>query len=200
MPPDNISTEQIEETSNSLPQKRAKRPPDDNLQQLKATSINAAKTDDHLTGAEHLISQQSTNSEDARNQQPLMNGTFKFILPSEEDYGLAPEKNLDPKSAGLKSSRTTGVWHKILEENHSAQIKKKSLLGHLVCSEETQKNSRKNSRIRHFPYSRIWGSQDRRSVQSFSFKICFRLWIKKGKGETSRYKDLMPFWRFWNLS
>ena len=39
----------------------------------------------------------------------------------------------------MKSLRTRGVWHKSLEELHSAQIKEKSLLGHLVCSEETQR-------------------------------------------------------------
>ena len=51
---------------------------------------------------------------------------------------FAPEKNFEPKSTGLKSSRTTGVRHKSLEENHSAWIKERSLLGHM-CSEETQK-------------------------------------------------------------
>ena len=39
----------------------------------------------------------------------------------------------------MRSSRTGGVWHKFLEESHSAQVKEKSLLGHLMCSEETQK-------------------------------------------------------------
>ena len=37
------------------------------------------------------------------------------------------------------SSRTGGVCNKSLEEAHSAQVKERSLLGHLVCSEETQK-------------------------------------------------------------
>ena len=48
-------------------------------------------------------------------------------------------ENLEPNSAGLKSSRTGGVWHKSLEESHSAQVKEKSLFGHLMCSEETQR-------------------------------------------------------------
>ena len=52
---------------------------------------------------------------------------------------MASEENLEPNSAGLKSSRTRGVWHKSLEESHSAHIKEKSLLGHLVCWEETQR-------------------------------------------------------------
>ena len=69
----------------------------------------------------------------------MRDSIFNFILPLEEDCNLTPEENLEPNSAGLKSSRTRGVWCKSLEESHSAQIKEKSLLGHLVCSEETQK-------------------------------------------------------------
>ena len=68
-----------------------------------------------------------------------MTGIFNFVLPSEGDCALAPEENLEPNSAGLKSSRTGGVWHKSLEESDSAQVKEKSLLGHLMCSEETQR-------------------------------------------------------------
>ena len=41
-------TQQIDQSSNSPPQTRAKRQPDDNLQHLEATSINAARTDDNL--------------------------------------------------------------------------------------------------------------------------------------------------------
>ena len=37
------------------------------------------------------------------------------------------------------SSQTGGVWNKSLEEAHCAQVKERSPLGHLVCSEETQK-------------------------------------------------------------
>ena len=62
-----------------------------------------------------------------------------FILPAEDDSALASEENLEPNSAGLKSSQTRGVWRKSLEESHAAQIKEKSLLGHILCSEETQK-------------------------------------------------------------
>ena len=50
-----ISTEQLENVSNSPPQKRAKCQPEKNLQKLEATSINTAETDDNLIGAEHLI-------------------------------------------------------------------------------------------------------------------------------------------------
>ena len=48
---------------------------------------------------------------------------LNFILPSEDDCALAPEENLEPNSAGLKSSQTRGVWHKSLKEIHAAQIK-----------------------------------------------------------------------------
>ena len=37
------------------------------------------------------------------------------------------------------NSRTGGVWNKSLEEAHSAQVKERSLLGHLIGSKETQK-------------------------------------------------------------
>ena len=52
---------------------------------------------------------------------------------------FAPEENLEPNSARLKSSWTRGVRHKSLEENHSAWIKKRSLIGHIMRSEETPK-------------------------------------------------------------
>ena len=55
-------------------------------------------------------------------QKPI----FNFILPLEDDCNLAPEENPEPNSTRLKSSRTRGVWHKSLEELHSAQIKEKS--------------------------------------------------------------------------
>ena len=63
---------------------------------------------------------------------------YDFELPSLENW-FPPEENLEPNSAGLKGSRTRGVWHKSLEENHSAQIKEIWLLGHIMCSEEAQK-------------------------------------------------------------
>ena len=134
-----ISTEKLEDTNNSPPQKRAKCQPKENLPPLEATSINAAETNDSLMGTNHLLNQQPKNSVDADYQQPSRNGIFNFVLPSEEDCVLAPEENLEPNSASLKSSRTGGIWHKSLEESHPAQVKEKSLLDHLVCSEETQK-------------------------------------------------------------
>ena len=94
--------------------------------------------DSHLNGTEHS-KQQSILTDDPAKQQPSKNGIFNFILPSEGDCPLNPDENLEPNSTGLKSSRTRGVWHKCLGENDSAQIKERSLLGHLVCSEVTQK-------------------------------------------------------------
>ena len=60
-----------------------------------------------------------------------------FLLAKEDC--CAPEENLQPNSAGLKSSRTRGVRHKSLEENHSAWIKEISLIGHIICLKETPK-------------------------------------------------------------
>ena len=94
---------------------------------------------ENLNGANHLSNQHPTNTEIIDNQQPSKDDIFDFILPSEDDFVWASEENLDPNSAGLASSRTGGVWNKSLEEAHSAQVKERSLLGHLVCSEETQK-------------------------------------------------------------
>ena len=134
-----ILTEKLEDTSNSPRQKTEKRLPEKNLPSLAAASLNPAKTDDNLIGANHLLNQQTTNSVNAVKQQPSRNGILNFVLPSEEDFVLAPAENLEPNSSGLKISRTGGVWHKSLEKLHSAPVKEKSLLGHLLCSEETQR-------------------------------------------------------------
>ena len=48
---------------------------------------------------------------------------------------MALGDNIEPPLAGLKSLQTTGVWHKALEKEHTAQVKEKSLLGHLLCWE-----------------------------------------------------------------
>ena len=126
-----FSTNQIEDSSGSPPQERAKRQSEENSSQLETTSINTAKSGDHLSGFEH-VKQRSTNSNDTDIKQPLKNGIFNFFFPLEEECIPSPEENLGPNSAGLKSSRTGRIWHKSLEESRSAQIKDKSLLGHLV--------------------------------------------------------------------
>ena len=130
-------TNQIEDSSSSPPQKRAKRQSEESLRQLETTSISTGKTDDNLTGTEHSI-HHPTKLDNIATNQPLNNGIFDIFLLSEEE---CIPTNLEPNSTGLKIWQTREVWHKSLEESHSAQIKERSLLGHLMCSEETQKNS-----------------------------------------------------------
>ena len=101
---------------------------------LKKAKLATRKVDAALNGAE-----QSNNSKETTEQQPLDDGIFNFVLPSEEDCALNPEENLEPNSVGLKSSRTKGVWHKSLEEAHSAKVNERTLFGHIMCSEDTQK-------------------------------------------------------------
>ena len=125
-----------EASSNSRPSRRTKHHSDDNPS---TTSNNPDTHDDILNGSEQILNQQPMNSDDTATQQPSNNDIFNFILPSEDDCSLAPDKNLEPNSAGLKSSRTGGVCHNSLEESHAAQINERSLLGHILCSEETRK-------------------------------------------------------------
>ena len=128
-----ISSKKLDDSNNSLPQKRAKRQPEGKSSPSETTSNDAAVI------AGNLNHQQPSNIEITDNQQPSKNGIFDFILPSVGDSIRVPGENLDPNSDGLASLRTGGVWNKSLEEAHSAQVKERSLLGHLVCSEETQK-------------------------------------------------------------
>ena len=60
---------------------------------------------------------------------------MNFILSSKEDCNLASEENFESLFSGLKSLRTREVWHEALEKKHAAQVKKKSLLEHLLYSE-----------------------------------------------------------------
>ena len=83
--------------------------------------------------------QQSTNIATAENKQQSKNGIFNFTLPSEEDAVQASEENLEPSSDSLMNTRTGRAWNKSLEEAYSAKIKERSLLGHIICSEGTQK-------------------------------------------------------------
>ena len=129
------SSEKLDNSNNSPPQKRAKRQPEEKSPPSDATSNDAATIAGNLNGANHLSNRQPTNTANTDNQQSSKNGIFNFILLSEEDSVQTPVEN----SAGLKSSRAGEVWHKSLKESHSAQVKEKSLLDHLICSEETQK-------------------------------------------------------------
>ena len=126
-------------SNTSPPTKKPKLQPNRNLPPSDATSNNAATIAENLNAANVACIQQPINIVTAEHQHPSRNGIFSFILPSEEDSVRASEENPDPNSAGLVNSRTGGVWNKSLEEAHSAQVKERSLLGHLICSEETQK-------------------------------------------------------------
>ena len=141
-------TQHSDDSTTSPPPKKAKHK---EVQQLQTTSTND--------------NQQSTNSKETTEQQPLDDGIFNFVLPSEEDCALNPEENLEPNSVGLKSSRTKGVWHKSLEEAHSAKVKERTLFGHIMCSEDTQKKILESDPFRILESE---GVTDRRSVQSFS--------------------------------
>ena len=136
---DDNSSEQPEDARISPPSKKAKRQPGENSLPSDATSNDAATIAGNLDEANVISNQQPTNIEIIANQQPSKNGIYDFILPSEEDSVRASEENLDPNSAGLVNSRTGGVCNKSLEEAHSAQVKERSLLGHLIGSKETQK-------------------------------------------------------------
>ena len=130
------TTNMDEASSNSRPSRRTKHHSDDNPS---TTSTNPDTHDDILNGSEQILNQQPMNSDDTATQQPSNNDIFNFILPSEDDCALAPDKNLEPNSAGLKRSRTGGVCQKSLEESHATQINERSLLGHILYSEETRK-------------------------------------------------------------
>ena len=101
-----------------------------------AENLNHNKQPTNIVTEEN---QQSTNTATAENKQQSKNGTFYFILPSEEDSVQASEENLEPSSDSLMNTRTGRAWNKCLEEAHSAKIKERSLLGHIICSEGTQK-------------------------------------------------------------
>ena len=70
----------------------------------------------------------------AATREWLMN--YNFVHRSKWGWNVSPEKNFEssPSLVGLKSLRTREVWHNGLEEEQPAQIKKKSLLGYLLCS------------------------------------------------------------------
>ena len=65
----------------------------------------------------------------------MKNLAYTSVLPSKEDYFLI-FGGKKPPTAGWKSSQTGGVWLKSPHEECSAQAREKSLLGHVVCSEE----------------------------------------------------------------
>ena len=125
--------------SNTSPPKKTKLHQEEKLSLSDATSNHAALSAANLNPANVGHSQQPSNIVNAENHHQSINGIFNFILPSQEDSARASGENLDPNSAGLTNSRTGGVWNRSREEAHSAHVQERSLLGHLITSEETQK-------------------------------------------------------------
>ena len=126
---------QTNQSSNSPPTKRAKQQPEGDLAPVATTSNTSTDPDVHLLEEERFRHQSTVSTDTAK---PPKDEVYNFFLPSEEEYNSDSKENIEPDSAGLKSSRTGGVWHKSLEESHSARIKERSLLGHLMCPEGTQ--------------------------------------------------------------
>ena len=138
---DDISTEQIEDSSNSQPQKRGKRQPGDNSQQVKTTSFNADPSDNHLAGAELVVNKLSNYSDNMINQQLSEQLYIQLYSPF---GGRLCSGSWGESWAKLCWFEKLANWHKSLEESHSAQIKGKSLLDHLVCSGEAQRKIRES--------------------------------------------------------
>ena len=130
--------EQNTSNNSSPPSKKSKLEQEENLQP-ETKSNQTASTAENLTAVKRESNQQPSNLTTAENLSQLNNGNFNFILPSKEDSARASEENPDPNSAGLTNSRTGGVWNRSREEAHSAHVQERSLLGHLITSEETQK-------------------------------------------------------------
>ena len=162
----------MDSQQSSPPQKRAK---------IDADVI--AETD-RPTGGEQP-QQQPTNSKD--------DGIFNLYLPSEEESKRTPEENLESNSASLKSSQTVGVWHKSLEESHSARIKEKSLLGHLLCPERTQKKILESNIFRILRSEGITGIGALHKVSPSKFVLVFRSQMEKEKLQNTVIQKW--FWR-----
>lgn len=105
-----------------------------------------------------------------------------------------PEENFESFLAASKSFWTSEMWYKALEEEHVAQVKCKSLFGHLLCLEVLPEKFLESD---IFSYSRNRGSQRNRHFISNSFlKIYFDFWIKNGEGEIANYREIHScFWR-----
>ena len=125
--------------------------------------------------------QQTTISKDVNPKGPLNDGIFNFFLPSEEESKRTPAENLEPNSAGLKSSRTGGVWHKSLEESHSARIKERSLLGHLWCPEGSERKILESDIFRILGSEGVTGIGALYKVSPSKFVLAFRSQTEKKK-------------------
>ena len=127
------TSNQTDPSSDSPPTKRAKQQLEGHLSPVVTTSNTSTNPDVHLLEEEHLRHESTVSTDTTK---PPKDEVYNFFLPLEEECN---KENLEPNSASLKSSRTGGVWQKSLEESHSARINERSLLGHLLCPEGTQK-------------------------------------------------------------
>ena len=123
----------------SPPPKRPKAQQEEKPSITDATSNHASPSAANLNPANVEQNQLPSNIVNGENENQSNNSIFNFVLPSEEDSARACEENPVPNSAGLANSRTGGVWNRSREEAHSAHVQERSLLGHLITSEETQK-------------------------------------------------------------
>ena len=79
-----------------------------------------------------------TQPQNGEPRQPITkNGIYNFCLPSEGESDKTPQGNLVTDSAGSKGARAGGVWHRSLEESHSAQIRERSLPGYVQCLDDS---------------------------------------------------------------
>ena len=96
----NNTPNQTDTSNYSPPTKRAKQQPERDLTQVATTSNTTTNSDAHSD--DHSL--RAEQSEDVNPKQPLKDGIFNPYLPSEEEVNSDPVENLEPNSAGLKSS------------------------------------------------------------------------------------------------
>ena len=116
------SSKKLDDSNNSLPQKRAKRQPEEKSSPSETTSNDAAVI------AGNLNHQQPSNIEITDNQQPSKNGIFDFILPSVGDSIRVPGE-----------IQTPTVWRACeLEEFGTSLLRRLTLLklkkGHCLAT------------------------------------------------------------------
>ena len=148
---DDISTEQIADSSNSPPQKRAKRQSEDNSQQVKTTSFNADPSDNALSGAEHILNYSS--------KIQIKWWYIQLYFDSIQFYTFGKRLCSCPWGESwtkLRWFEKFTNWPMSFEESHSAQIKKKLLLGWPFSV--FRGGPKKDCRIGYFPYFGILAS------------------------------------------
>ena len=91
-----------------------------NIPPSDTTSNNAATIAENLNAPNVVCDQERSIIVTAEHQKQSKIGIFDFFLPSEKESVRCSAENLEPNSAGLRISRTGGVWNRSLEEAHSA--------------------------------------------------------------------------------